>query len=176
MATIIGPTLPDPSYSTIESIRDDLVETFGVDEYANPFPHFTLYPLDDDADLDAIEAAVEDAADAHDPVDVHTDGIGVFPGNAVWLPVAKSPELTALHADVVDAVSDLGTPPMPYYEPYRWFPHVGLALHLDDELTGDIVSFLLDYDLEWDFTIDNITITAPPAEGEPMEIMASVDL
>lgn len=176
MATIIGPTLPDPYYSTVESIRGELVDTFGVDEYANPFPHFTLYPLDDDVDVAAIEAAVEEATDGHDPISVHTDGIGVFPGNAVWLPVAKSPALTALHADVVAAVQELGTPPMPYYEPYRWLPHVGFALGLDDELTGDIVSFLMDYDLEWDFTVDNVTITAPPADGEPFEIAASIDL
>lgn len=176
MATIIGPTLPEPYSSTIEAIRDDLVTQFGVDEYPNPSPHFTLYPLDDDVDTTAVGAAVKDVAENHDPVTVHTDGIGVFPGNAVWLPVAKSPELTALHSDVVGAVEDLGTPPLSYYEPYRWFPHVGFALGPDDELAREIVGFLLDYDLEWDFTVDNITITQLRGEGTEPEVAASIDL
>ena len=176
MTIIIGPTLPDPYFSTIKSVRDDLVAEFGVDEYTNPFPHFILYPLDDTVDTTAVVAAVEEAAEHHDPVAVHTDGIGVFPGNAVWLPVAKSPQLTALHSGVVGAVEDLGMAPMPYYEPHRWFPHVGFALGLDDERTCDIVGFLLNYDFEWDFTVDNITITRPPADGAAYEVAASIDL
>ncbi|WP_440008180.1 2'-5' RNA ligase family protein [Halomicrococcus sp. SG-WS-1] len=176
MATIIGPTLPDPYYSTVESIRDELVDKFGVDEYVNPFPHFTLYALDDDVDTATVEAAVEEATEEHSPFSVHTDGIGIFPGNVVWLPVAKSPQLTALHSDVVRAVENLGTAPEPYYEPQRWFPHVGFALDVDDERTRDIVSFLLEYDFEWDFTVDNITITRPPADRSEYEVVASVDL
>lgn len=83
MATIIRPTLPGPYYSTINSVRDDLVAEFGVDEYLNPFPHFTLYPLDDTVDTTAIVAAVKEAAKHHEPVSVHMDGISVFPGTAV---------------------------------------------------------------------------------------------
>lgn len=176
MATIVGPTLPEPYYSTVESIRDDLVEAFGVEEYVNPFPHFTLYALDDDVDTAAVVDAVETATADHDPVAVHTDGVGVFPGNAVWLPVAKSPALTALHADVVEAVADLGDAPVPYYRPHRWFPHVGFALGLDDDRAGEAVSLLLDYDLEWDFTVDTVAVTRPPAPGERYERVATVDL
>lgn len=176
MATIIGPTLPDPYFSTIRSIRQDLVTEFGIEEYPNPFPHFTLYPLVDDVDTAQIVSAVADAAEAHDPLSVHTDGIGVFPGNVVWLPVAKSPEVAALHADVVGAVEDLGPAPMQYYEPNRWFAHFGFAIGLDDDLTRDIVDFLLDYDLEWDVTVDSIEITHRPSDGADFEIAASINV
>ncbi|WP_190303750.1 2'-5' RNA ligase family protein [Haladaptatus sp. R4] len=176
MATIIGPTLPDPYFSTVESIWDELVAEFGIDRYPNPFPHFTLYALGDEVDIATVEAAVAEASEEYSPLSVHTDGIGIFPGNHVWLPVAKSPQITALHADVVRAVEDLGTAPVPFYEPQRWFPHVGFALGLDDERTRDVVGFLLDYDFEWDFTVDDITITRPPAAGEEHEVVASVDL
>ena len=176
MPTIIGCTLPDPYYSTVQSIRAELVETFGVDEYANPFPHFTLYLLNDGVDIEAVVTAVEEATEEQTPFSVHTDGIGLFPQNVVWLPVAKSPELTALQSDVAQAVENFGPPPVPYYEPQRWLPHVGFAVGEDDEQTGDIVEFLLDYNFDWDFTVDNITITRPPADGEKYEVMASVDL
>lgn len=175
MPTIVGCTLPDPYYSTVESVRAALQERFGVDESANPFPHFTLYPLDEDVHVDALVTAVEDAAD-QSPFTVHTDGIGVFPQRAVWLPVAKSPELTAFQSTVVEAIEDLGTQPVPYYEPHRWFPHVGFAIGEDDEQTGDIVEFLLAEDFEWDFTVDNVTITRPPAAGEQYEKLATIDL
>lgn len=81
-----------------------------------------------------------------------------------------------LQSDVVQAVEQFGTPRLPYYEPHRWFPHVGFAVGDDQEQASAIVEYLLDYDFEWDFTVDNITITRPPAEGEQYEILASIDL
>lgn len=176
MPTIVGPTLPEPHSSTVESIRGELVEEFGVDPYPNPNPHFTLYPLDDEVPPGAVESAVRDATAGHDPVSVRTDGVGVFPGNHVWLPVAKSPRLTSLHADVVEAVTELGTAPMPYYDPHRWFPHVGFALGVDDDLAGELVTHLLEYDLAWEVTVDNVTVTRLPADGGNHEVVASVDL
>ena len=176
MPTIIGCTLPEPYSSTVESIRGELVDEFDVDEYANPFPHFTLYALDEDVDVQAVATAVEEAAEDHAPLSVHTDGIGLFPQNVVWLPVAKSPRRTAVQSDVVQAVDSVGTPPVPYYEPHRWFPHVGFAVGEDAAQAGDIVESLLNYDLEWDFAVDTVTITRPPDDGEKYEQLASVDL
>jgi 2'-5' RNA ligase len=174
--TIVGPTLPDPHAGRVELLRADLVERFDVDPYANPFPQFTLYGLGDDADPTAVERAVERATADHAPVTVHTDGVGVFPGNHVWIPVARSPALTALQADVAPALATVGDAPTPYYEPHRWFPHVGLALGVDDDRAGDIVTFLLDDDVEWDFTVRNVTVTHIPSDGGDAEVVATVDL
>jgi 2'-5' RNA ligase len=176
MATIVGMPLPDPYSSTIESVRDELVAAFDVDPYANPFPHFSLYALAEDVDVDAVEDAVADAASAHESFDVQTDGVGVFPGNHVWLPVARRPELTDLHCDVVDALAGFDRAPVPFYEPRRWFPHVGFALGLDDQRAAAVVEHLLDFDFEWTVEMDTITITRPPAEGERYEEVASIDL
>jgi 2'-5' RNA ligase len=176
MAVIVGPTLPEPYFGRIEAVWDDLVAEFGIDRYVNPYPHVTLSALEDGVDVDRVEDAVRDVAADHDPVPVRTDGIGVFPQNAVWLPVARSPELAALHRDVDAALEDLGEAPVPYYDPSRWFPHVGLALQLDDELTGEIVTYLLEYDFEWEFPFETIAITAPPADGEEHELVAEIEL
>ncbi|MFC6954478.1 2'-5' RNA ligase family protein [Halorubellus litoreus] len=176
MATIVGMPLPEPYSSTVQSVRDDLVAEFDVDPYANPFPHFSLYALADDVDVDAVEHAVAEAASAHDPFDVQTDGVGVFPGNHVWLPVARRPELTALHCDVVDALEEFETAPVPFYEPRRWFPHVGFALGLDDERAANVVEHLLDRDFEWTVEMNEITVTRPPADGERYEEVASIGL
>lgn len=176
MLTIIGCTLPEPYYSTVKSVRGDLVDAFSVDEYANPFPHFTLYAVDEDVDIPAVVTAVEEATESQPPFPVHTDGIGLFPQHVVWLPVAKSPQLTAFQSDVVQTVDDIGTPPVPYYEPHRWFPHIGFAVGDNAAQASDIVEFLLDYDLEWDFTVDTVTITRPPSDGGKYEQVASIEL
>lgn len=127
-------------------------------------------------DLDQVEEAIRSVAAQHDPVPVRTDGVGVFPGDHVWLPVARSPELAALHRDAVDALSTLGDAPTPFYESYRWFPHVGLALRLDAELAGDIVTYLLGKDFEWSFTFDSISVTRPPADATQHEVVTTVEL
>lgn len=167
---------PDPYFERVEAVWDDLVAEFGFDRYVNPYPHVTLFALEDSVPLDRVEAAVRDVAAEHDPVPARTDGVGVFPQTAVWLPVARSPELAALHRDVVDSVAGFGAPAVPYYEPERWFPHVGFALDVDDELAGEIVTYLMDYDLEWSFTFDTIGITRPSTEGAEHELVTEIEL
>jgi len=176
MTVIVDPTLPDPYYERVETVWDDLVAEFGIDRYVNPYPHVTLYALDDVSNVAVVEDAVRDVAANHGPVPVQTDGIGVFPQNAVWLPVARSPELASLHRDVVSGIEGHGDPPVPFYDPARWFPHVGFALGLDDDLTGEIVTYLLNYDFEWSFTFETIAITRPPAEGAEHELVAEIEL
>lgn len=174
MPTIVGCPLPKPYDGRVESIREELVAAFGVEEYPNPFPHFTLYALPEDIEIPPVVGAVERAIDDRSPVTVHTDGIGVFPQGVVWLPVAKSPELAALQSAVVRELEEPA--PVPYYEPGRWFPHVGFAGTESDGQTGAIVEFLLEYDLDWEFTVEEITVTRPPAEGAPHERLATIDI
>jgi 2'-5' RNA ligase len=176
MAIIVGPTLPDPYFERVEAVWDDLADRFGIDRYVNPYPHVTLYGLDDAADIDAVVAAVERITAAHDPFTVRTSGLGTFPGAHVYVPVAKSPALLDLHRDAVDALAPLGDAPTDYYELERWFPHVGLALSLDTALAGEVVGDLLERGFDWAFTVDNVSVTRPAAGGGEHELVATVDL
>ena len=175
MSIIVGPTLPEPYYSTVEDVWAALDSEFGFGDMVNPYPHFTLYGLDD-ADPDAVERVVEGVVANHDPFPVRTDGLGVFPGNHVYIPVTHSLALGDLHHELVDELRTLGDPMMPFYEPDSWFPHVGLALSVDDEQVGDVVSFLVDYDFAWEFTVDNVEVEYLTDGGEQFERVASVDL
>ena len=176
MTAIVGPTLPDPYCSQVEEVWADIAAEFGENGISNPYPHFTLYGLDDDVATDAVERAVADVAASHDPFTVHADGLGVFPGHHVYVPVAKSERLMDLHRAVVDALAPLGSAPTPFYEPHRWFPHVALAIQVDDERVGEVVSFLLERDFAWEFTVDNVEVTRPPEPGAGYERVASVSL
>ena len=174
MSTIVGCPLPEPYDGRVESIREELVAAFGVEGYPNSFPQFTLCALPEDVEIPLVVGAVERAVDNRSPMMVHTDGIGVFPQGVVWLPVAKSPELAVLQSAVVRELEEPA--PVPYYEPGRWFPHVGFAGTGSDGQTGAIVEFLLEYDLDWEFTVEEITITCPPAEGELREQLTAIDI
>jgi 2'-5' RNA ligase len=181
MAIIVGPTLPEPYAERAEAAWEALADRFGIDRYPNPPPHVTLYGLADDADVDAAVAAAERVAADHDPFTVRTSGLGVFPDAHVYVPVAKSPALLDLHRDAVDALAPLGEAPTDYYEPERWFPHVGLALSLAPDLAGEVVSHLLandawDWDWDWEFTVEDIAVTRPPADGDEHTLVASVGL
>lgn len=190
MAVIVGPTLPEPHSERVERVWDDLVDRFGIDRYANPHPHVTLYGLAETADVAAVADAVERVAARHSPFTVRADGLGVFPGAHVYVPVAKSPALLDLHRDAVEALAPLGDAPTDFYEPERWFPHVGLALSLDADLAGEVVGDLLDREFDpeggegpaggewadWEFTVDNVSVTRPPADGDEHELVARADL
>ncbi|WP_254832118.1 2'-5' RNA ligase family protein [Haloglomus salinum] len=176
MAIIVGPTLPEPYFERVEAVWDDLVDRFGIDRYVNPYPHVTLYGLEASADVDAVVAAAERVAAEHDPFTVRTSGLGTFPGYHVYIPVAKSPALLHLHEDTVDALAPLGDAPTEYYEPDGWFPHVGLALSLDHDLAGEVVGHLLEREFAWTFTVDNVSVTRPAADGGTHELVATIDL
>lgn len=175
MSTIIGPTLPGPYYESVESVWKEIAEEFGDNGISNPIPHFTLYGLDE-VNVDALEEALREVAADHEPFTVRTDGLGIFPGNHVYVPVARSAELAALHRDVVRATGRLGTAPTPYYEPGQWFPHIALAVEIDDDRTGDLVHHLLDRDFVWEFTVDNVEVTRLPSEGAEYELVSGVEL
>lgn len=175
MSIIVGPTLPEPYYSTVEQVWADLDAEFGFGDMVNPYPHFTLYSLDD-AGPEAVERVVEEVAANHDPFNVRTDGIGVFPGHHAYIPVTHSQALGDLHHELVDELRTLGDPMMPFYEPDSWFPHVGLALGVDDEEIGEVVSFLMDYDFSWEFTVDNVDVEYRGEEMDEFERVASVEL
>jgi hypothetical protein len=148
---IVGPTLPEPYYSDVEAVWSEIAEEFGHHGVSNPIPHFTLYGLDGTADIDALEGALETALGDWDPFEVRTDGLGIFPGDHVWIPVAKSPSLTTLQQDVVEVAQE-------------------------SQRVGDIVRFLrtFDFDFERQFTVDNVEITHRPAGAEEFERVASV--
>jgi 2'-5' RNA ligase len=177
MTVIVGPTLPEPYYSDVEDAWEAIAEEFGTNGISNPIPHFTLYGLELETDLDTLEAALRDTVAGTDPFPLRTDGLGVFPGDHVWIPVARSRALDRLHREVVDTATEHGSAPTPYYEPDRWFPHIGLALGFDSDTVGDIVGFLREREDDFgrEFTVDNVEITYRPDDAEAFERVASID-
>ena len=76
------------------------------------------------------------AAIAHEqaPFAVYTAGLGIFTGPhpIVYVPVAKSAALLALHQTLWEAARPFAITPNLLYDPERWMPHITLAYQNSD--------------------------------------------
>jgi hypothetical protein len=116
------------------------------------FPHVS-YQLADE--FDGVSEAVERIAARVAPFTIHTAGLGLFPGPVVFVGVARSPALAALHTEVWAA--SVAIEPHAYYDANRWMPHITLAQHdLPAALVPEIASWLSTRDLAWEITIDTL--------------------
>ena len=94
-------------------------------------PHVS-YHLASEYQLDRLPRALRSIGDQMSDVSSRTSGIGMFLGDDVvaYLPVVRSPELSAVHVRVRDAARALVVAPSDddaWYEPGSWTPHITLA-------------------------------------------------
>jgi 2'-5' RNA ligase len=151
-------------------IWDHLERNFGIRGiYATRFPHFS-YHVTEGYDEAGIQAVLAEFAREHRPFTVRMTGLGIFTGvrPVLYIPVVRTPELTLFHQDLWLAAAGIGAGAMPLYHPHKWVPHVTLA-HGDitNEMLAELVRFLSEQDLTWEFLVDNIMLVM--AAGTPSE-------
>lgn len=87
----------------VRGLWDELARDFGVRRVAKlvPFPHLT-YQVADGYDFARLDAALRALAPTLAPGPVRTSGLGVFAGPSpmLYLAVARTPVLDALHRAV----------------------------------------------------------------------------
>ena len=146
--------LDAPTEAKVVELLTELRARFAVHAVADvaSFPHVSYQIADE---FDGVSAALERIAARVAPFTIHTAGLGLFPGPVVFVGVARSPALAALHAEVWAA--SVAIAPHPHYEADRWMPHITLAQHdLPAALVPEITSWLSTYDLAWTITIDTL--------------------
>ena len=127
------------------------------------------YHLACEYQLDRLPRALRSIADRTSGVSSRTSGIGMFLGNdvVVYLPVVRSPELSAVHVRVRDAARALVAAPSDddaYYEPGSWTPHITLArIPRRPEVVSAVMSGLVPLNLAWDLTIRDLALIASEA-------------
>ena len=154
--------LDDEHYALVEGVWARLEKEFGVrGMYAmTRFPHFS-YQIAEDYDMDGVGKFLQEMAQNMSPFRIRTAGLGVFTiGNPVlYIPVVRSPELSALHEKLWNEIAKTASAPINYYRPEMWVPHITLA-HGDinrDQL-GEIMRALGDSDFHWEATISNLSL------------------
>ncbi len=153
--------LPQPYYQQVEALWDELEEKFGLSGIRiTPYPHFSWqvaesYP--EEKLLHALTTIVNDIK----PFEVHIRGIDVFfsQNPVVFLKILKEKALARLHLKVWMKLLPLANRPNFLYSPLLWRPHISLAYQdLTLSKLKDITTFLKQKDLNWNFSIDNISL------------------
>ncbi|WP_420641914.1 2'-5' RNA ligase family protein [Candidatus Leptofilum sp.] len=153
--------LEEPHYSQVSQLWAELKQRFGVGSpQATAVPHFS-YHVAGDYQLEKLPAILAETAAATPPFTVKATGIGIFPGElpVLYIPVARSPELQALHQTLWLKLEAIAQESINYYAPNIWFPHITLG-HSDitSANLGPIVTWLNNQLLDWDVRATNLTL------------------
>ena len=160
--------LDEAHYRQVEELWDQLKDhccIAGI--YRTPFPHFS-YHVAPGYDLALLRTRLEQFARTTPPFRVRTAGLGIFtgPNPVIYMPVVRSPLLSALHQALWPAVEETATGGLTYYQPDLWIPHITLG-HGDlcHENLGPVVQFLNQKSLVWEIAIENLAVIS--STGSP---------
>ncbi|TGE23728.1 2'-5' RNA ligase family protein [Hymenobacter aquaticus] len=155
-------TLLTPHYANrINRIIKGLETEFGLDDVqATPDPHIT-YQLAGVRKLSALKTVLRDIAATTAPFEVHTTGLGVFPGPnpVIYIPVLRTDALNQLHQRIIRATAPLCLRTDKFSGPDCWLPHISLALHdTTPELLGPVLQYLNRQTFNMKLMLDNLAI------------------
>lgn len=148
--------LDKETLNKVEAIWDEFSLEFGVHGVSGvPYPHFSFH-VADDYDTRGLGQALNHLTTNNGELTVQTSGIGVFTGDepVVYINVARSPELSELHAKIWRAMTPIATRAAAQYAPTRWIPHITLAQgDIPKEKIPDVVAMLQARDFYWDVQV-----------------------
>ncbi len=153
-------TLLDPDhYAQTEALWAEMADALGLRGiYVTPYPHFS-YHVAAGYDRARLEAALRQAAARTRPFSVTTTGLGTFTGPApvLYIPVVRTAELSAFHADLWAALEDLASGSLAYYSPARWVPHITISFgDLTLATLAEAVHRLGERSFNWEILVDNL--------------------
>jgi len=170
-------TLHEPDARKVRALWAVLEQRLGLRGVRKvPFPHVTLFGCDG-VETPRIQEILEDYSHRTGPIDLSAVGLGIFlkPSPVLYLPVIRTPRLTAIHQHLWHAVGALGAQRFPLYNLERWIPHMTLAQgDLRAEQLPEALNALRDAELELRFQVRNLTIfdfigpRFEPAERYPL--------
>jgi 2'-5' RNA ligase superfamily protein len=155
-------SLLDNDYNRlVEELWAELEREFSVHGvYVTPYPHFS-YHVAKDYDVDKIEPVLQRITSDITTFKVRTSGLGVFTGNSpvLYIPVARSLELTQLHEELWQEVATASSGVQQYYHPGQWMPHITIGFgDISKDNLSQIIPFLAERNFSWEITVDNIAL------------------
>jgi 2'-5' RNA ligase len=153
--------LEEPHLGQVHQIWAEMNRQFGVGSLeATAVPHFS-YHVAPTYDLEKVKTVLLEMRATTPPLTVRTTGIGIFPGAlpVLYIPIARSPELQALHTRLWPKLQAIAHDSLDYYAPHNWFPHITLG-HKDitPEQLSPIVTWLNRQSLAWAIQVTNLTL------------------
>ena len=153
--------LEEPHLGQVYQLWAEMNRQFGVGSpEATAVPHFS-YHVAPTYDIEKLKAVLAETAVSTPPFTVKTTGIGIFPGElpVLYIPVARSPKLQALHTALWPKLQAVAQESLDYYNPTNWFPHITLGHNdITPAQLGPIVTWLNRQSLAWDVQVSNLTL------------------
>lgn len=145
----------------VSDLTSNLESKFGLNGVKiTPYPHLTALTAEI-PDMEELKEYLELTCLETRKITVRTTGIGVFPGlnPVIFIPVLRTPPLNDLHGRLHRDIAEMSTEMGVYYNPNLWLPHITLALgDTTPEVLGPVLSYLCNYNFNWEITLDNLTI------------------
>jgi len=165
--------LDDEHYALVEHLSDELETELGVRAlYNTPLPHFS-YHVAEGYDVDLLDSILRRLASGCTKFRVRTAGLGVFSGDhpVLYVPVVRSPLLSALHQKLWWGLAVAGAGTVEYYHPERWMPHITLADGevLKDHLP-DIVRMLNARAFDWEIKVNNLSLICDTGTAQELRL------
>lgn len=153
--------LDNEHYGLVEGIWRDIEHEFGVHGiYATPFPHFS-YQVAESYDLEGVEPILERIAARVAPFKLRTAGLGIFNVThpVLYIPIVRSPVLSALHEVLWDEIAGFAKEAPEYYHPTQWMPHITLAHgDIDRDKLAEIVRVFSGRQFHWEMSVNNLSL------------------
>jgi hypothetical protein len=147
----------------------DIEREFGVKISDTHVPHFTYHCAKTYGPT--VRETLAQIAATTAPVRTASFFIGVFnaPPPLFFLPLVRTAALSALHRRLWTELAPLATDVMDRYAAERWFATVNLAPDLERDISRQLLPFLLERDLAWEITVDNVCLLHDTGERQVLE-------
>jgi hypothetical protein len=163
--------LDEPHQAMIEHIQSRLEDVLGMPGLCRtPIAHFS-YHVADEYDLEILAATLLSFAASNTRLQVRTSGFGIFTSDhpVLYIPVVRTPPLSAQHQALWRQLGRASANPSPLYHPDRWMPHITVADRQDlAEYLPDITRLLTGLNLSWEIEVTNVALLY--GEGQALEI------
>ncbi|MBR8837943.1 MAG: 2'-5' RNA ligase family protein [Stigonema ocellatum SAG 48.90 = DSM 106950] len=152
---------PEEIQDYANQIKEDFAERYASRGAQNSPPHITLQPPFEwaNANLPLLEECLRDFAGGRESVPVTLSGYGAFAPRVIYINVVKTPELLALHADLmIHLESNVGiVDKVSKTRPFA--PHMTVAFK--DLTRQNFQAAWSEFEkrqLQFEFTVENLTL------------------
>ncbi|WP_299821319.1 2'-5' RNA ligase family protein [uncultured Pontibacter sp.] len=163
----IASLLDKKTSDRVNELTEYLEKKFGLNGVKlTPYPHLTILTAEV-VDADELKQYLEMTCYETEKFTIRTTGLGIFPGEnpVVYIPVLRTPPLNRLHERLHSDISEMSSEMGIYYHTNRWLPHITLALgDTSPDVLGPLLSYLCEYNFDWEITIDNLIILQKSGE------------
>lgn len=170
--------LPQPYQDKVVALWDELEVKFGLKGVrVTPFPHIS-WQIAEDYPKEALLKALQEVTQAIKPINVHIKGVETFVSQTpvVFLKVFKDHTLILEHLRVWLKFLPIAKYQSMLYSPPLWRPHITLAYQdLTREQMPDVVKYLRTKQIDWEFTLDNLSFIIEKPAGSS-EVLHSFTL